>query len=196
MHGLSLFVHEEGNLHIPVVVGATLSDCGPSDPEVRRAQPLPYYLATLPSDKPKFAGADVPLNAAFDPPEAPGVRHFVRQNVSAAQNHVAAAARAFWPLLCGGGGQNAAAHDVVDAMFTVSIQEARCAEIEHESGAASPRKASTSAITPVSATSAQITTMQRANSEDWFSINGCREGRVRRKSEGTSNFKSKNFMQS
>ena len=80
--GLGLPVHDEENLVVAVEVGFYHGDGGAGDAENRCPQPLPDYLTTPPSDKPKFAGADVPLETPLDPLEAGGVRHFVRQNVS------------------------------------------------------------------------------------------------------------------
>lgn len=70
---LRLPVHDEENLVVAVEVGFDHGDGGAGDAENRRPQPLPYYLTTPPSDKPKFAGADVPLEAPLDPLEAGGV---------------------------------------------------------------------------------------------------------------------------
>jgi len=46
---------------VAVEVGFDHGDGGAGDAENRCPQPLPDYLTTPPSDKPKFAGADVPL---------------------------------------------------------------------------------------------------------------------------------------
>ena len=76
-----LSVDDEEDGGVAVGLGFEHGDGGAGNPEIRRPQPLPYYLAALPSDKPKFAAADVPVKGAFDPLEAAGVRHFVRRNV-------------------------------------------------------------------------------------------------------------------
>ena len=74
-------LRDEVDSRVAVGICFEHSDRGAGDVQVVCPQPSPYYLAALPSDKPKFAAADVAMEAPFDPPEAPGVRHFVRRNV-------------------------------------------------------------------------------------------------------------------
>jgi hypothetical protein len=78
---LHLPVDDKGNFVVAVNVRAHNGYGGASDPDIRRSQPLPDYLTIPPSDKPKFAAAEVAMDAPFDPAETPGVRHFVRQKV-------------------------------------------------------------------------------------------------------------------
>ena len=80
--GLLLPVHDDKNLMVAVEFGIHDGDRGAGNPQALGPQPLPCYFSSPPADKPKFAGADMSLDAPLHPPEPRGVRHFVRQNVS------------------------------------------------------------------------------------------------------------------
>ena len=74
-------LRDKEDFHIAVGFFFAHGDRDAGNVQIVCPQPSPYYLATLPSDKPKFTAAHVAVEAPFDPPEAPGVRHFVRRNV-------------------------------------------------------------------------------------------------------------------
>ncbi|MGO8926039.1 MAG: hypothetical protein ACLQU3_03965 [Limisphaerales bacterium] len=57
---------------VATTVGVEHGDRDAGDVQVGSPQPSPYYLAALPPDKPKFAAADLAVEAPFDPPEVPG----------------------------------------------------------------------------------------------------------------------------